>query len=90
MQNEITNLIKVIIYQNYFKINNTIWQQTIGTQIGSPIPSTLAEMYPNLIKEDMSSTLPHVDTVLIVYNADHTTAEAILYNHKNMHPKMTM
>jgi hypothetical protein len=37
----------------------------------------------------MSSTLPHVDTVLIVYIADHTTAEAILYDHKNMHPKMT-
>jgi hypothetical protein len=58
MQNEITNLIKVTINQKYFKINNTIWQQTNGTQIGSPIPSTLAEIF---LQESEKKTVPQLN-----------------------------
>jgi retron-type reverse transcriptase len=45
LQNEIIQLVKVTIHQNYFESNNMFWQQDNGTPMGSPISSILAEIF---------------------------------------------
>jgi hypothetical protein len=46
LQDEVIELAKVTIHQNYFESNNMFWQQDSGTPMGSPISSILAEILP--------------------------------------------
>jgi hypothetical protein len=45
LHDEINELLKVTIFQNYFITDNTFWQQENGTPMGSPISSILAEIF---------------------------------------------
>ena len=44
-------LIKVILYQNYFQYNNKCYQPMKGIAMGSPLSSTLAEIYLQYFEE---------------------------------------
>ena len=41
----ILHLLEIILRQNYFQYNNRFYQPNNGISMGSPISSTLAEMY---------------------------------------------
>jgi hypothetical protein len=45
IRKEVHDLTKVTVIQNYFEYNDSIWQQTDGTAVGSPIASILAEIF---------------------------------------------
>jgi hypothetical protein len=96
IQNEVTELIKVTMKQNYFEFKDTVWQQENGTPMGSPIYSILAEIflqnletkfYPDLIRRrHIQFIARYVDDILIIYDSTKATAEDILENHSNLHP----
>ena len=44
-------LIKVILNQNYFQYNDKYFKPTKGIAVGSPMSSTLAEIYLQLFEE---------------------------------------
>ena len=44
-------LIKIILNQNYFQYNDKYFQPIKGIAMGSPISTTLAEIYPQYFKE---------------------------------------
>jgi hypothetical protein len=84
--------------QNYFEVNNASWQQQIGTFMGSTVSSILAEIflqelekkcYPNLIKtRHIKYISRYVDNVFIIYDEAGATAQEILQDHKNTHPRI--
>jgi hypothetical protein len=98
LQNEIIELVKVTIHQNYFESNNMFWQQDNGTPMGSPISSILAEIflqdleskwYPSMINTRHIQYIGrYVDDVLIVYDSARVTADAIVHDHNGMHPNI--
>jgi hypothetical protein len=85
---EIIELVNVTINQNYFKINNTYWQQQNGTLMGSSVSNVPAEIflqelenkfYPNIINtRHIQYIAKYDDDVLIIYNTATITAETIL------------
>jgi retron-type reverse transcriptase len=95
LQDEVIELAKVTIHQNYFESNNMFWQQDSGTPMGSPISSILAEIflqnlenkwYPSMINTRHIQYIGrYVDDVLIVYDSALSTADAILHDHNDMH-----
>ena len=48
---QILELIKTILYQNYFQYNDKYYQPTKGTAMGSPTSSTIAEIYLQYFEE---------------------------------------
>jgi len=48
--NQITQIIQTILYQNYFQYNNQYFQPSKGIAMGSPISSTVAEIYLQFIE----------------------------------------
>ena len=48
---QILELIKTILYQNYFQYDDKYYQSTKGIVMGSPIPSNIAEIYLQYLKE---------------------------------------
>ena len=48
---EILELIKTILYQNYFQYDDKYYQPTKGIAMGSSISSTIAEIYPQYFEE---------------------------------------
>ena len=78
--NEIINLTKVILEQNYFTFDNKYYLQQDGLAMGSPLSSILAEIYLNHIEnnEILSPKNKHynkilfyrryVDDTIVIYN----------------------
>jgi hypothetical protein len=87
IHNEINELLKLTIFQNYFISDNTIWQQDNGTPMGAPISSILEEIflqnleniwYSNMInKRHIQYIGRYVDDVLIVFDSALATANEI-------------
>ena len=75
---QIIHLLKVILGQNYFQYNNQFFQQDKGITMGSPISSTLAEVYLQFIEETRIKQLMenqeiiyykrYVDDILIIFD----------------------
>ena len=45
------HLLKIILQQNYFQYNNQFFQPEKGNAMGSPLSSTIAEIYPQFLEE---------------------------------------
>ena len=73
---QIRQLLKIIIEQNYFHHNNKYYKPTKGIAMGSPISGTLAEIYLQLLEEyhvkhwiengDLFYYKRYVDDILII------------------------
>jgi hypothetical protein len=85
-------LLKVILKQNYFQYNNPFFQPEKGIAMGSPISSTIAEIYlqykkKKYIKQWVESKeiiyyKRYVDDILIIFDQNKTDEKTIL-NHMN-------
>ena len=72
------NLIKVILSQNYFQYNDQYFQPIKGIAMGSPISSTIAEIYLQFFEElfirhwmesgEISYYKRYVDEILIIFD----------------------
>jgi hypothetical protein len=47
-------LLEIILKQNYFQYNNQIFQPNKGIAMGSPISSTIAEIYVQHLEEQFA------------------------------------
>jgi hypothetical protein len=56
LQDEINELVKVKIHQNYFESSNKFGQQDNGTPIGSPISNILLKSFYKMLKTDGTLT----------------------------------
>ena len=85
---QILELIKTILYQNYFQYDDKYYQPTKGIVRGSPIPSTIAQIYLQYLKETI---LKHwmgtkqiiyykryVDHIIIIINQDVIKEEIVI------------
>ena len=89
---QILQLLKIIIEQNYFQHNNKYYKPTKGIAVGSPISGTLAEIYLQLLEEhhvkhwiengDLFYYKRYVDDILIIIDTIKTD-ENILENRMN-------
>lgn len=68
-QQQIVDLVKLILNQNYFKINGTYWQQKAGTFMANLISSIVAEILSQERQKKFDPTITrnrHVRTALRV------------------------
>jgi hypothetical protein len=96
-------LLQNILDQNYFTYDDKIYICTKGVAMGSPIASTVAEIFlqhqeHRIIKQWMEDPAllyysRYVDDILIIYDTRYTTADTILAHmnrtHKNIQFKLT-
>ncbi len=101
---QILELIKTILYQNYFQYDDKYYQSTKGIVMGSPIPSTIAEIYLKYLKEtivkhwmgtkEIIYYKRYVDPVIIIINQDVIKEEIVITHmnkiHKHVEFKMTV
>jgi hypothetical protein len=97
---QITELLKIILQQNYFKYQDEIYQPRTGVAMGSPISSTIAEIFLQTIENTQIKHLMdmkhvkfytrYVDDVLLIYDERYLSKETI-YNHiSKIHPNSTL
>ena len=103
LKQQTLNIIHTVIKQNYFQYDGQIYKPEKGIAMGSPISSTIAEIYiqyfENIyIKHWIESTeiifyKRYVDDILIVYDKHKTNAHDIFKEinkiDKNLQSKMT-
>ena len=70
-------MLTTIINQNYFQYNNQWFQTEKGIAMGSPISSTIAEIYIKhwLERKEITYYRRYVDDILIIYNIDNTNVQ---------------
>ena len=71
-------LIKVALNQNYFQYNDKLFKPTQGISMGSPLSSTLAEIYLQYFKEmkvkhwmetgEITYCRRYVDDIIIIFD----------------------
>jgi len=100
---QLLNIIKTVIQQNYFQYKDTFYQPVKGIAMGSPLSGTIAEIYLQYVEEtyikqwwDTNEIMyykRYVDDVLIIYNnqkiKDHIIEEKINKLDRNLEFKMT-
>ena len=89
---QILQLLETILKQNYFQYNNQLFRPEKGIAMGSPVSSTIAEIYIQFLEElyvkqwlDSKQIIyyrRYVDDILIIYNQNKTNEQGIL-NHAN-------
>jgi len=89
---QILQLLETILKQNYFQYNGQFFRSQKGIAVGSPISSTIAEIYIQFLEElyvkqwlDSKQILyykRYVDDILIIYNQNNINEQDIL-NHAN-------
>jgi hypothetical protein len=87
-QEEIINILKSMMEQNYFRFNQQYYKQTEGLAVGAPTYAILAEVYIQYIqhkklpnrKETSNNWILqiHVNDILIIYNQNKTNIEETL------------
>jgi hypothetical protein len=87
-QEEITNMLKSIMEQNYFQVNEHYYAQTEGLAMGAPTSAILAEvyiqnmehkqLYPILTRHQIMGYFRYVDDVLIIYYQNKTNIHEVL------------
>jgi hypothetical protein len=87
-QEEITTILKSIMEQNYFHVNEQYYTQTEGLAMGAPTSAILAEvyiqhmeqkqLYPILTKHQIMGYFRYVEDILITYNRNKTNIHEIL------------
>ena len=91
--NELTKqtlyLLETILRQNYFQHNEWLFQPEKSIAMGSPISSTVAEIYLQYIEEmyikqwldskEIVYYKRYIDDILIMYDKKRTSEQAILY-----------
>jgi hypothetical protein len=89
-QEEITNILKSIIEQNCFQVNEQYYAQTEGLAMGAPTSAILAEvlvyiqhmehkqLYPILTRHQIMGYFRYVDDILVIYNQNKTNIHEIL------------
>jgi hypothetical protein len=105
--NELTKqtlcLLETILRQNYFQHNEQFFQPEKGIAVGSPISSTVAEIYLQYIEEmyikqwldskEIVYYKRYVDDILIIYDQNRMNAKTILHQintvDKNLQFKIT-
>ena len=84
---QIITLIKVVLSQNYFTFQNKIYQPQKGEAKGSPISSTITEIFLQYLEDTHIKQLidskniifytRYADNILIIYNTTRTTPDLI-------------
>ena len=98
MKQQTLNVITTLIEQNYFQYNDKLYQPTKGIAMGSPLSSTMAEIYiqyfENLhIKHWLESTeiifyKRYVDDIFIIYDTSKTNEPDICKEINNIDPHL--
>jgi len=86
------HLLKIILKQNFFQYNDQVYQPKKRTTMGSPISSTMAEIYLKFLEETYIKRWleskwivyykRNVDDILIIFDQNRTN-EQIIMNHVN-------
>jgi len=79
---QIIHLLKVILEQNYFQYNNQFFQQYNGVTMGSPISSTLTEIYFQFIEETHIKEL--MESQEIIYYKRYVDDVLIIFDHNKI------
>ena len=92
---QILELIKTILYQNDFQYDDKYYQPTKGIAMGSPISSTIAEIYLQYFEEtilkhwmetkEIIYYKRYVDDIIIIINQDVIKEETVLAHMNNVH-----
>jgi hypothetical protein len=102
VKTEISNIINIIIEQNYFQFNNKYYKQKEGLAMGAPTSAILSEIYLQYIehshihhtlqKHNITSYHRYVDDILITYDSTKTNINSTLeeFNNINKTLKFTM
>ena len=78
MKNELINLSKIVLEQNYFPFENNFYSQEGGLALGSPTSSVFSEIYLQymestaifdiLVRNNITGYFRYVDNILVVYD----------------------
>jgi hypothetical protein len=92
-QNKMLYLLEIILKQNYFQYNNHFCQPNKGIAMGSPISSTLAEIYLQYLEEtyvkhclenkEITYYKRYVDDILIIFDKNKIDEDTIHNNINN-------
>jgi hypothetical protein len=82
IQKGIIHILKTVLEQNYFQVDQEYYKQTDGLAVGAPTSSILAEtsiqhmehtqIYPILIKQQIAAYFRYVNNTLIIYDQNKT------------------
>jgi hypothetical protein len=98
VKNDLINMAKLVLEQNYFQFENNFYSQKIGLAMGSPTSSILSEMYlqykectdifDTLIRNNIIGYFRYVDDILVVYDKTLTNIDEILNSFNRIMPTM--
>jgi hypothetical protein len=76
---QITTLMRLVISQNYFTFQNQVYQPEKGISMGSPISSTIAEIFYQYFEDIHIKKL--LDTINVIFYTSYI--DDILQTHKH-------
>jgi hypothetical protein len=95
---EIMKISQILIEQNYFQFQDTLYIQEEGLAMGAPTFSIFSEIYPQhtkntkivdiLLKNHITGHFRYVDDIFIVYKKDTTNIYDVLNIFNNIMPTM--
>jgi hypothetical protein len=98
VKNDLKNLAKIVLEQNYFQIKNNFYSQERGLAMRSPTSSIFSEMYlqykenteifDTLIRNNIMGYFRYVDDILVVYDKTLTNTDEVLDSFNRIMPTM--
>jgi hypothetical protein len=93
--NDIQNMLKIILQQNYFQFDNQYYKQNIGLAMGAPKSAIIAETYLHsiehnqiynlLIKYKIMGYFSYVDAILTIYDQNKTHVDTMMTEFTAIH-----